>query len=146
MTIHVSYLPDENGIRSIFNEFYNNQEPPEGALKITKEELDNYLDILNRQQKSLWIDAKDIIQVRDRLTKWNKKKKTFVPDEDAIIAEKRHLLKSQADKLIKDYVIYTMPYYFNKYTTQQQKELTDYLDALHNEKITELPIKPDFLG
>lgn len=146
MTIHVSYSPDENGIRSIFNGFYNNQEPPEGALEITEEELDNYLDILNRQQKLLWIDAKDVIQIREKLTKWDKKKKTFVPDEAAIIAEKRHLLRSQADKLIEDYIIYTMPYYFNKYTTQQQKELTDYLDALHNEKMTELPIKPEFLG
>lgn len=151
MTIHVSYLPDENGIRSIFNGFYNNQEAPENALEITEEQLDECMDILNVQQKLLWIDVNDVIQTRDKLSIWDVETQTFIPDQPAIDAQAKEQLISDASELLKNDSKYSMPFFNTKFTTQMNTDVTDYLDILYDivfnpETLeTALPTRPSFL-
>lgn len=147
--LYISFLQDDNKILSITNGFYHSdihKVIPDNSFEITEQIHQEYLDILNNQQKLLWIDADNNIQIRDRLSKWDKKKKTFVTDQDAIDAENKLIMKDHAKLLIDKYIKNTISYYFNKYNKQEQDQLNNYLDALHEENMIELPIKPDFLG
>lgn len=146
---YVHFIANEDKVL-VFAGFYHSlihqNKIPKDAIEITKEEHEKYLLAMFEKKQSLWLDDDKKIQFKDHFSKWDKKKKTFVPDEDAALAYKRSQLKIQARHLIDKYIKYTLPYYFDKYTKEQQKQLNNYLDLLHNEKMTELPIKPDFLG
>jgi len=154
--LYISFSYDDNKILSIHNGFYCSDIHnviPDNSIEITQEQHQEYLDYLNGNpdknitRQKLWINN-GIIETRHEHSKWDKKKKTFVLDKEAIDAENKLITKAHVRLLIDKYVKNTLPYYFNKYTPQQQEQLNNYLDLLHqilNDEINELPIKPDFL-
>lgn len=136
--------------------FYEYTEPlTETSIRITLETRDRLLYGMNELQQLLWIDdtitpdgTGNQIKLRDRMTKWDEETHSWIPDQEAIDAEKRRLFLISAQQKFDEYILFTYPYAFSKLKTKQKTDLFAYLDLLTaiidgtDTESTELPKVP----
>ena len=124
---------------------------PVGAVEISAVRNSELIDGINCKQQYVWQDKQGKFHLRDRFTKYDETTDTWIVDQDAIDKDTKQQLINSANLAYNDGMKYGSGYLWNKLTTEQQQELTTYLDALNDiidetdTKSTELPNKPNFI-
>lgn len=120
--------------------------------ELNQEDHDKYADALLKNNQIVYEDDSGNLQIRDRDTIYDETTKTWIPDVKAIRDRANSIVIAQARQAYNTGNLDR--HQFNKLSTEQQDELSKYLDDLleimNIEELSDyeiyLPPKPDFLN